>query len=107
MPLLFSTKSSLSNGEAGIKENKMKKLLLAIAVLSLCFTAKAEAVLLDLSDETDGTLYSIAGNDGLFGRFVDSGQGTGNFDSFLRVQGKNNDTDDDDTTEFGYNTDGD
>jgi hypothetical protein len=82
----------------------MRRSLLTVLVLSLCLVgwstnAGAFYDLQDVTDEdTDGTA--------LFKRFAEGGQGTGNFDSFLRVQGHKNDSDSNSTTEKGYNTDG-
>ncbi len=72
----------------------MKKVLVILMGLVLVFAVRAEAGVLDVSNlgaevEVNGAIF----------RSTDiSGQGSGNLDSFLRVQAKDN--------EEGYNTDG-
>lgn len=82
----------------------MKKKLFVIyfilLVMLTCFSMpqSAEATALDLSSLTSFGYI----NGALFSRFADSGSGTGSFDPFVRLQGK------DKTTGLtrGYNTDG-
>ncbi|HLF19111.1 MAG TPA: PEP-CTERM sorting domain-containing protein [Candidatus Omnitrophota bacterium] len=75
----------------------MKKFILSVIALTAClisWSTNAQAVQYDLSLVTDSDTDGTA----IFTRFAEGGQGTGNFDSFLRVQ--------DTPQEEGYNTDG-
>lgn len=67
---------------------------LAVLMVMLMWVSSAEAVSLNLSTiPSNGEI-----NDALFSRTNPHGQGTGNFESFLRIQAN--------SSESGYNTDG-
>jgi hypothetical protein len=83
----------------------MKKLLIGIlfGMFAMVGASTAQAAVLDLSLVTSNPVYvSILDKpDAIFSRLAQAGQGSGSFDPFVRLQGK-----DKTGVEQGYNTDG-
>ena len=82
-----------------VMEKKISRVLISLFLFSFFIVpASATASVFDLSEVSDP---DVTINTAIFSRTSNSGQGTGNFESFLRTQATGHET-----TQKGYNTDG-